>query len=97
MLRVVSGRIAVIVVAALLAAGCSGGSPKQATPAGAKAKAAQVTITPADGRKEVRPDKGITVSVKDGTLQQVKAADADGDAVAGKLSADRRTWKSTWT
>ncbi|MQA98204.1 MAG: L,D-transpeptidase family protein, partial [Streptosporangiales bacterium] len=47
--------------------------------------------------KEVRPDKGITVSVKDGTLQQVKAADADGDAVAGKLSADRRTWKSTWT
>lgn len=96
MLRVVSGRIVVVVAAALFAAGCTGGSPGQATRAGSDAKPAQVTITPASGG-EVKPDKGITVTAKDGTLQTVKATDADGDEVAGEFSKDRRSWKSTWT
>ncbi|MEU2288240.1 Ig-like domain-containing protein [Streptomyces sp. NPDC013178] len=54
-----------------------------------------IRITPEDGTKEVRPEKGLTVRVPDGRLESVKVVksqDAQDSVVRGRISADGRSW-----
>jgi lipoprotein-anchoring transpeptidase ErfK/SrfK len=48
-----------------------------------------------DGAVGVAVDAPVTVSAENGVLGSVSMADANGTAVAGKLSADGLTWSST--
>ncbi|GAA4624250.1 Ig-like domain-containing protein [Actinoallomurus vinaceus] len=79
-----------------LAAACS--SSGNASPAGKEAKApdAAATITPANGAKKVRPDKGVTVTASSGVLEQV-TVQAGQSTVDGALSADKKSWTTKWT
>ncbi|MCD0453389.1 Ig-like domain-containing protein [Actinocorallia sp. API 0066] len=90
--------LAGLLAAALLAAGCTGGGIL-----GEEAKPPVVTITPADGTAEARPEDGVTVTAQDGKLTSVKvqvtAKAADGGTaepkdVEGALSDDGVTWKA---
>lgn len=98
-----SGRwIASVAVGLLLAptvAACSSSSAKKGGTAGhapPKPAEAVATITPANGVKKARPDKGVRVAAASGVLDQVTVRGAGG-AVEGRLSADKKTWHSTWT
>jgi lipoprotein-anchoring transpeptidase ErfK/SrfK len=55
-----------------------------------------VKITPGDGARRVRPDRGVTVNVADGTLGDVSVR-SNGRAIPGELSGDRTTWRTRWT
>ncbi len=57
--------------ALLLATACSGNSAEISERARTEPAAPQVSITPADGTGKVKPDSKITVTVTDGTLQNV--------------------------
>ena len=75
---------------ALVAAACSAFSSGTVSPASPSPSptrsAAEVTISPASGLLQARPEHGITVTVRDGTLVSVTGS-TGGDAVAGKLDA----------
>jgi len=58
--------------------------------------AAKVTITPAQGTKKARPDKGVVVTAAGGTLQSVTVR-AKGKDVPGEFNAQRTQWRSKWT
>ncbi|WP_018656570.1 L,D-transpeptidase [Actinomadura flavalba] len=78
----------------LLLSGCTGGGPGGV---GAKDEpAAPPAITPANGTKNVEPDKPVTVRVRDGRLTEVTVADPQGRKAAGKLSGDGKSWTTTW-
>jgi lipoprotein-anchoring transpeptidase ErfK/SrfK len=76
-------------------AACSG-SGSAASQSAAKAPDAAATITPANGVKKVRPDKGVQVSAAGGVLDQVTVKGA-GQTAEGELSSDKKTWHTTWT
>ena len=59
------------------------------------ASRAQLSITPADGSKNVRPDRGIAVTSAHGKITSVTVATV-GDQVSGALSAAGSSWHSTW-
>ncbi|MET8579735.1 Ig-like domain-containing protein [Streptomyces collinus] len=87
--------------------GCSGGGDAKATGSGdtSQAKAdeaaaeksseAQITITPKDGSDNASINNSAAVRVAKGTLTGVTMTTVDGKAVAGALSADRKSWKPT--
>jgi lipoprotein-anchoring transpeptidase ErfK/SrfK len=85
---------ALVVAALLLTAACSGGGGDQAL-SGAKAEpsAPQVTITPKNGTGKAKPEKGIAVKVRNGTLTAVSVV-AKGVKVPGEMSADKTSWRS---
>ncbi|WP_018653893.1 L,D-transpeptidase [Actinomadura flavalba] len=89
--------IALVLVGVLAVGGCKasgnpsspgGGDPKKAAPA--------VTIAPANGAASARPDRGVTVRAERAELTNV-AVTLGGRPVPGALSADKRTWRTTWT
>jgi lipoprotein-anchoring transpeptidase ErfK/SrfK len=102
---------AVIAAAAaigLLATACGGGghpaapSPGQASAqaaASARARAARLAaelkITPSDGSHDVDPSAGISVTALKGTVTNV-TVQTSGDPVSGTMSADGKSWHSTW-
>jgi len=77
---------------ALAAAGCSasatGAEPVTAVPL------ARLTITPADGARNVSPGTGIMVAARNGHIQGVQVRVA-GDPVAGQLTGNGTIWHST--
>ena len=77
----------------VLFTGCSGGgaSPGSGTSAGD----VRLTIAPAGGRTDTRPNRGITVTAAGGKISQVVVR-GGGERVSGKLNAARTTWHSTW-
>ncbi|MER6024739.1 Ig-like domain-containing protein [Streptomyces sp. NPDC001851] len=87
--------------------GCSGGGHSKASDGGdsSQAKAdeaaakksseAQITITPKDGSDNASINNSAGVTVAKGTLTGVTMTTQDGKAVAGQLSADRKSWKPT--
>ncbi|HET8614040.1 MAG TPA: Ig-like domain-containing protein [Actinomycetales bacterium] len=88
----------------LLLASCQAGSPSASGPiavgessptTSAPAAKAAITITPADAATKVRPDQPVTVSVTDGTLDEVLLKSGDSDPVEGEFSTDRTSWTST--
>ncbi|MFJ9864367.1 Ig-like domain-containing protein [Streptomyces sp. NPDC101165] len=91
----------------LVLTGCSGGgdaksadngdtSQAKADEAAAKkSSAAQITITPKDGSNNASINNSAAVTVAKGTLTGVTMTTADGKAVAGALSANKKSWKPT--
>ncbi|RKS79824.1 lipoprotein-anchoring transpeptidase ErfK/SrfK [Actinomadura pelletieri DSM 43383] len=82
-----------------LATACGGGggdSGGGTTTKGGDEGTPQVTITPANGDGKARPDTGVTVKASGGTLGPVSVK-LKGADVPGALSADKTTWRSTWT
>lgn len=57
--------------------------------------AAQVTITPANGSRNVSPSHGVTVAVAHGQLGNVTVSEGP-DPISGNLNASETTWRSTW-
>jgi lipoprotein-anchoring transpeptidase ErfK/SrfK len=87
-----------VVAAALVLAGCSGGglTPIGATtPTKPPAPAAKLAGAPANGAKDVTVNTPVTLTADGGTIKDVKLVDAAGKAVEGKPGADGKTWNST--
>jgi lipoprotein-anchoring transpeptidase ErfK/SrfK len=88
-----------------LAAGCGGathgsasagtGHTGTATRSSAPVDDVHLAITPAGGRKDTRPDRGITVRATGGTIGTVVVR-TGGDRVTGTLNAARTVWHSRW-
>ena len=64
-------------------------SPSPSTPT------AHISIKPGGGSQSARPQKGITVQVRGGTLVKV-AVKTSGDAVKGALNDSATSWHSPW-
>ena len=74
--------------------GDKGGSQAQVDEAAAKKSSeAQIKITPKDGSNNASINNSAAVTVAKGTLTEVKMTTADGTAVAGEISADKKSWK----
>lgn len=92
---------AICLTLGVFAAGCSGG----ATPgpshgggqgrAGTTADAVRLSITPALGSTDRRPNRGITVRAAGGRVTRVVVR-TRGDHVTGRLNAAGTVWHSTW-
>jgi hypothetical protein len=92
---VMTGTVALTLLA-LLATACSGGTGMQsAGNHGAAGGQPEVTITPANGTRGADPSAGITVTATAGKLTDVSVR-TSGAAVPGTLSPDGRTWHSQW-
>jgi lipoprotein-anchoring transpeptidase ErfK/SrfK len=96
--------LALTAAAALLAAACQGSPPAASKlnstavaskPASAAARYLQ--ISPASGSRDASPSAGITVTgVAGGKVRAVTARTAAGSPVAGTLSANGKSWHSTY-
>jgi lipoprotein-anchoring transpeptidase ErfK/SrfK len=72
----------------------AGGAAQEAAPPPAP-PVATVAYTPAAGTVDVDPTATATVSVEDGTFDEVTLAGPEGEAVAGGLDAGSISWSST--
>ncbi|WP_329519116.1 L,D-transpeptidase [Spirillospora sp. NBC_01491] len=79
-----------------LTAACSDDGGGGATTKGGDDGSPKLTISPADGSGDARPDAGVTVTAAGGTLGQVSVK-MKGAEVPGRLSPDKSRWQSTWT
>jgi lipoprotein-anchoring transpeptidase ErfK/SrfK len=86
--------IAAISLVTLVAGGCSSGGDASKG-GGGGAKAAQVTISPANGTRKVAPNVPVTVKVAGGKLSRVTVTPAKGDPAAGALAADGLSWRTS--
>ncbi|QXJ26380.1 L,D-transpeptidase family protein [Actinomadura graeca] len=93
----------VLGAAVMLTAACASGANGETGGHGPPGSAAPprrtppVTIEPADGTRGARPDLGVVVTAVRGTLDRVDVrADGASRPVAGRLSADRRSWRARW-
>ncbi|WP_369248824.1 Ig-like domain-containing protein [Streptomyces sp. R41] len=91
----------------LVLSACSGGSDKASASDGGdstsqakvdeaaakKTSEAQIKITPKDGSDNASINNGAAVTVSKGTLTSVTMQTAAGTAVAGQISADKKSWK----
>jgi lipoprotein-anchoring transpeptidase ErfK/SrfK len=97
--------LGLLVAGCVLVAGCSGGPAAVAAHVGGQAHAAarsqarttavRLSITPADGVTDTRPNRGITVTAVGGRISAVVVRTA-GDRVTGRLNATGTVWHSTW-
>ncbi len=55
--------------------------------------AARISVTPKNGEKNASINNAGQVSVEDGTLTSVQMTTAEGEEVAGAISADKKSWK----
>jgi lipoprotein-anchoring transpeptidase ErfK/SrfK len=85
------GGTAVLAAAALTA--CSGGAG--AAKADGKDTAPDTRITVNLTGKQARAGEPVKVTLAEGELRQVTVTDSRGGTLAGKVSADGRTWTST--
>ncbi|MFI2349619.1 Ig-like domain-containing protein [Streptomyces sp. NPDC019443] len=90
--------LAVLSISVCLLAGCSTGPGDANDRAKAAPAAAGATATPrihlnaADGQKHVSVARGGRVTVEAGRITEVSLATANGRAVRGERSPDKRTW-----
>ncbi|ADG76742.1 ErfK/YbiS/YcfS/YnhG family protein OS=Tsukamurella paurometabola (strain ATCC 8368 / DSM / CCUG 35730 / CIP 100753 / JCM 10117 / KCTC 9821 / NBRC 16120/ NCIMB 702349 / NCTC 13040) OX=521096 GN=Tpau_0088 PE=4 SV=1 [Tsukamurella paurometabola] len=82
---------AVPLVAGACTIGDTGG--KGAAPSTPPKDPAEVTVTPADGAKDVSPIAPVSVSIAKATLGSVTLTDDKGAVVEGTLSTDMLSWK----
>ncbi len=90
-----AGTAAFFVVVAL--AGCQGSvgaAGQSVTQTQQAVPAATIAVNVPEGATDVRPDTTVTVASTRGTIDKVHVTAADGSSVAGKLSADKTSWKS---
>ncbi|MFE3291319.1 Ig-like domain-containing protein [Rhodococcus sp. NPDC059234] len=81
-------------IVAMLAGCADGGTGGSATPAD-KAPVAKVTQLPAVGAQDVGPTSPVSVTVTQGTLQNVALTNSTGKPVQGVLSPDKLTYTVT--
>jgi lipoprotein-anchoring transpeptidase ErfK/SrfK len=79
---------------AVLAAGCGIGGTGVLS---AGESDTTVTITPASGTQQVKPDAVIQVKASGGELRKVTVQGSKGAVVTGRLAGNHRTWHSTRT
>jgi lipoprotein-anchoring transpeptidase ErfK/SrfK len=98
-----AGRLAIIVVMGLLAAGCATSKPNayQLDPQAVAPKPSATTaqylqISPASGTSGASTGGGITVSARQGAKITNVAVKSSGDAVTGSLNSAGTSWQSTW-
>ncbi|MET9890651.1 Ig-like domain-containing protein [Streptomyces sp. NPDC006465] len=91
----------------LVLSACSGGNDKASESDGGdstsaakvdeaaakKTSEAQIKITPKDGSDNASINNGTAVTVSKGSLTSVTMKTATGTAVAGQISADKKSWK----
>lgn len=68
------------------------GSSGEPNAQSAPTPAAKIALQPAAGAKDVNPVAPVKVTVSDGTIESLTLTNPAGKKVAGKLSADRRSW-----
>ncbi|MGW1027544.1 L,D-transpeptidase [Streptomyces sp. NPDC002577] len=99
--------VAAVLGSVLMLSACSGGSSSAAddssSGSGSQAKVdeaaakktseAQIKITPKDGSENASINNGTAVTVSKGTLTNVTMTSSNGTAVAGQISADKKSWK----
>jgi lipoprotein-anchoring transpeptidase ErfK/SrfK len=85
----------VLFIVGLLVTGCTGAGLFSGQSNTEPAPVAQLSIQPGDKAEDVKPTQPASVSVTGGELREVALTNADGKAVAGALSPDRRSWTST--
>jgi lipoprotein-anchoring transpeptidase ErfK/SrfK len=97
------GVMAVLGIVSLFVAACtSPAGSKAAGQAGAAAgtpsasPAAQVTITPANGTHNAKPNKGISIVATSGKITNVSVTTGSQE-VGGVLAADAKTWHTNWS
>jgi lipoprotein-anchoring transpeptidase ErfK/SrfK len=88
-------RVLMLLVVAVLLVACSGGSTGPSGESAPPRPQAQVSTLPGDKAKNINPTLPVSVRVTGGVLLQVMLTNPEGKAVAGTLSADRRSWIST--
>ena len=101
--RVRLGIVAVFGIVALFAAACSspaGGSKGGSQSGQAAGKpsaplAAQVTVTPANGTTNAKPNQGVAVSVASGKISNVTVTHGHA-VVGGTLAAGATSWHTNW-
>jgi lipoprotein-anchoring transpeptidase ErfK/SrfK len=101
--RVRLGIVAVFGIVALFAAACSspaggskgGGQSGQAAATPSASPAAQVTVTPANGTTNAKPNQGVSVSVTSGKISNVTVTHG-GSQIAGILGTGATTWQTKW-
>ncbi len=88
---------ALLGVAGLVVAACSGTSGSGAVKHGQQAgtSAARVTITPSDGTTTANPSQGVSVGVSHGKLRSVSVS-TGADPITGYLNPARTVWHSMW-
>ncbi|MFF1453301.1 Ig-like domain-containing protein [Streptomyces sp. NPDC058274] len=93
----------------LVLSACSGGDDKAGGSGGGdstsqakvdeaaakKTSEAQIKITPKDGSDNASINNGTKVTVSKGSLTDVTMKTAEGTAVAGRISADKKSWAPT--
>ncbi|WP_243716734.1 Ig-like domain-containing protein [Actinomadura sp. KC345] len=79
---------------AMLVAGCTVGGGEGSLTSGGSGE--PVTITPANGTAQVKPDGTIEVKASDGELQKV-TVQGKGATVTGRFGDERKTWRSDRT
>jgi len=102
--RVKLGIMAVFGIVSLFAAACTssagskagGGSAGTASSAPSASPAAAVTITPADGTRNAKPNKGISVVATSGKITNVTVTTGHQE-VGGVLATDAKSWRTNWS
>ena len=83
---------AALLTLSVLGAACGGATGKDASASSTLVvPAAQVSITPANGARDVLPSRTITVNVTGGKIVRVTVK-TSGDAVSGTLNAGATAW-----
>src|SRR2546423_6658905 len=88
-------RVWMLLVLVVLLTACSGAATGSFGANQPPRPHAHVSILPGNKAANVSPTLPVSVRVTGGALQQVALTNADGKAVAGTLSADRRSWTSS--
>jgi lipoprotein-anchoring transpeptidase ErfK/SrfK len=89
--------VSALLLGAALLAGCSSTQAGKAVPAtGADAPGiAKFTAVPAANAKDVPVNVPVTVTVTDGTIDDVAVKNPEGKPVAGKRADDKKSWTTT--
>ena len=88
--------VALALAASACSASTSGSASSPAPSPSPTLSAAHITISPSNGLREAKPNHGITVTVRDGTLTSVTAR-TGGATVGGELDSASTSWQSRWT
>ena len=96
--RIVAAVLAAVALA-LVASACATSSPGAASAPSPSPSptlsAAHISISPRNGLRQAKPDHGVKVTVRDGTLTSVTAR-TGGASIAGKLDPTSTSWSSRW-
>ncbi|MBF6412480.1 L,D-transpeptidase [Nocardia cyriacigeorgica] len=84
----------VLLAVVALIAGCTIDRGEGSGPA-ADEPIASVTVTPGDDAADVNPTAPVSVTVENGTINQIALTNANGRQVKGEMSPDQRSYRTT--